>query len=344
MKTQTLFATALLLAAAGCGPRKPVLHLYTWADYVDPELVASFEAAHGCRVSIDTFDSNEAMYAKLKAGGAAYDLVLPSSYQVALLRAQNMIQPFDAAQVPNVRQNSDPAYLRFASDPAMRHAIPYAMTFTGLAYRSDKVGELTPSWGVFTNAAFRGKSTLLADMRETIGAALRVCGASMNSTDPAELARARDVVIGWKQNIAKFENEQYKTGLASGEFVLAHGYNCDVLQVQEDCPEIAFVLPEEGFSFTFDEFVIPTGATNPGLAHAFVNFLYGAETAAANMAYICSMMPVKAAYPLLDEEFRNSPTVFISPEALEARGEMLLDVGDALPLYTRTWDEIKAAR
>jgi len=344
MNTRMLLASTLLLAAAGCGPRKPVLHVYTWADYVDPGRVAAFEAAHGCRVSIDTFDSNEAMYAKLKAGGAAYDLVLPSSYQVALMRAQNMIQPFDEAQLPHVRQNIDPDYLRFASDPGMRHAIPYAMTFTGLAYRRDKVGELPPTWGVFTNAAFRGKSTLLADMRETIGAALRVCGASMNSTNPAELARARDVVIGWKRNIAKFENEQYKTGLASGEFVLAHGYNCDVLQVQEDCPEIAFVLPEEGFSFTFDEFAIPVDAPNPGLAHAFVDFLYDAGNAAANMAYICSMMPVKTAYPLLDEEFRASPTIFISPGALDAGGEMLRDVGDALPLYTRTWDEIKAAK
>ncbi|NLL84643.1 MAG: spermidine/putrescine ABC transporter substrate-binding protein [Lentisphaerae bacterium] len=344
MKLVKLLSLAILIIAAGCGPRKPVLHIYTWADYVDPDLVAAFEAANSCRVSIDTFDSNEAMYAKLKAGGAEYDLVLPSSYQIALLRSQQMIQPFDQSLLPNVNQNVDSDYIRFASDPTLEYAIPYAMTFTGIAYRTDKLDPIDASWSVFTNSALRGKCTLLADMRETIGAALKANGYDINSTDPAEIETAAATVIEWKRNIAKFENEQYKTGLASGEFILTHGYNCDVLQVQEDCPDIDFVLPQEGFSFTFDEFVIPVAAPNPLLAHAFIDFMYQANSAAANIAYICSLMPVKTAYPLLDEELRNSPVIFISPAELDTHGQVIQEVGEALPLYTRAWDKIKATK
>jgi spermidine/putrescine transport system substrate-binding protein len=55
-----------LAAAAGCGGRRPALHVYTWADYIKPELVSRFEREHDCRVVIDTFDSNEAMFAKLQ--------------------------------------------------------------------------------------------------------------------------------------------------------------------------------------------------------------------------------------------------------------------------------------
>lgn len=338
-----LLLLAALALAAGCGKSKPVLHLYTWADYMDPAVIADFEAQHGCRVRLDTFDSNEAMYAKIKAGGAGYDILFPSSYQVAMMREQKMLQPLDLKRLPTVVAGIDRDYLPFASDPDLAYSVPYAMTYTGIAFRRDKVGALEPTWAVYDDARFRGQCTLLNDMRETIGAALKFRGFSLNSTNAAELAAARDVVIGWKRNIAKFENEQYKTGIASGEFLLVHGYNCDVLQIKEDCPETDFLLPREGFSFTFDEMVIPADARQPDLAHAFIDFLYRTENGARNIAYICTLMPVQGAYDQIDPQLRNSPAVFIPPEELRRGGEMIRNVGDALPLYTRIWDEIKAA-
>jgi spermidine/putrescine transport system substrate-binding protein len=346
MNPRTALASTLgivVLALTGCGPRKPVLHIYTWADYIDPDVVSAFEKQAGCRVQIDTFDSNEAMYAKLQAGGAGYDVVFPSSYQVSMMRAQGMLQALDPAQLPAVAANIDRDYLRFASDPGLAYSIPYAMTYTGIAYRKDKLGALDASWGVYTNAALAGKCTLLNDMRETIGAGLKYLGHSLNTTNAAELAQARDVVIGWKRVIAKFENEQYKTGIASGEFLLVQGYNCDVLQIQEDSPETDFMLPREGFSFTFDEMVVPTRARQTALAHAFINFMYAPASGARNIAFTCTFLPVKPAYALLDPNLLASPAIFIAPDELEKRGEAIRDVGAALPLYTRTWDEIKAA-
>src|SRR5690242_11381308 len=58
------------------------LTIFTWADYLSPEAKAGFEKAHGCKVVIDTFDSNEAMLAKLEAGATGYDVLFPSSYTV----------------------------------------------------------------------------------------------------------------------------------------------------------------------------------------------------------------------------------------------------------------------
>ncbi len=329
------------LALAGCGPRRPTLHIYTWADYIKPELLEAFERENRCRVVIDTFDSNEAMYAKIKAGATGYDLLMPSSYMVKLLRDQNLIQPLRREWLNNLA-HVDPDYLKKAMDPAMEYSVPYMITNTGIAWLSDRIENVEPSWAVFGRADLKGRMTMLNDMRETLGAALKFLGHSLNTRDERELAAARDVVIGWKRNLAKFENEQYKTGLASGEFLLVHGYSGDILQAREENDRIVFAVPREGTSISCDDLVIPATARQVELAHRFIDFLLRPEVAAENSDFIGYLAPNKDAYPLMSEKLRNDPAVFLPPEIAE-RSEIIGDVGDALSLYTRMWDEIKAA-
>ena len=342
MKKHILSVLALgAVLLAGCGDQKPALHFYTWADYIKPELVTRFEQEHGCRVIMDTFDSNEAMYAKLKAGATGYDLLNPSSYMVKLLQDQGLLQDLDHSLLPNLA-NIDPDYLRIAMDPQMKHSVPYMLTNTGLGYLASRVPDFEPTWAVFDRADLKGRMTMLNDMRETLGAALKFLGYSLNSTNESELAAARDVVIRWKKNLAKFENEQYKTGLASGEFTLVHGYNGDILQVMEANEDIAFAVPKEGTSISCDDLVIPAKAQQVELAHAFINFLHEPEVAAENTEFIGYLCPNAAAYPLMSDEIREDPSIFLDPE-IKAKSEVIGDIGDALALYTRMWDQVKAA-
>lgn len=333
--------TLLAAAAGGCGKATKTLHIFTWADYVKPELVSAFEKQHKCRVVIDTFDSNEAMYAKLKAGATGYDLIFPSSYMVKVMHEQGMLRQIDAAQIPNLA-NIDPAYLKKAIDSAMDHSVPYMLTNTGIGYLKSRVPNFQASWTMFDRADLAGRITMLNDMRETLGAALKVLGYSINTTDEAQINAARDVVIRWKKNLARFENEQYKTGLASGEFVVVQGYSGDIMQVMEENEDIDFVVPQEGTSISCDDMVIPRDAANAELAHAFINYMLDAEVAAENIDFIGYVAPNTKAYPLISEELRNNPAIFLPPE-VQARCEIIDDVGEALPLYTRAWDQIKAA-
>jgi spermidine/putrescine transport system substrate-binding protein len=330
-----------LLAAAACRQQPKTLHLYTWADYIKPELVARFEQEQGCTIVIDTFDSNEAMYAKLKAGAGGYDVITPSSYMVQVMHRQGMLLPLDHARLPNLA-NVDPEVLKIAIDPKMDHSAPYMMTITGIAYLGSKVADVRPSWAMFDRPELKGRATMLADMRETIGAALKFLGHSINSTDPAELAAARDVVIRWKRNLAKFENEQYKTGLASGEFLLVHAYSGDILQVQEENEDIVFAVPEEGTSIACDDLVIPKDSRQADLAHRYINFLHDPKVAAENTEFISYLCPNKASYPLLSEETRANPALFV-PAEVQAKSEVITDLGNDNAAYARVWDEIKAA-
>jgi spermidine/putrescine transport system substrate-binding protein len=333
---------ALLIAPTGCGRSRPVLSVYTWSDYIKPELIRRFEREHGCRIVVDTFESNEAMYAKLKAGAAGYDLLTPSSYMVSLMDGQGLLRRLDRSLLPNLI-HVDPDYLEIAADRTMDHSVPYMITNTGIAYLAGRVENVVPSWRMFGRADLRGRMTMFNDMRETIGAALKCLGHSINTTSEAELAEAETLLLEWKKNLAKFENEQYKIGLASGEFLLVHAWNGDVFQVQKENPDVRFFVPEEGTIISCDDLVIPADAREVALAHAFINFLHDPAVAAENTGFIFYLCPNKDSYPLLPAEIRDNPGIFLKPE-LRARSEMIADIGAANALYVKVWDRLKSAR
>lgn len=331
----------LLGLLAGCGPKKPVLHIYTWSDYVKPGLVKEFAAAHGCRVVIDTYDSNEAMYAKLKAGARGYDLLFPSSYMVKIMQDQGMLQPLRHELLPNLN-NLDPDYLAMAVDKELAYSVPYTTTITCLGYLGSRVEDVEASWAMLDRADLKGRMTMLNDYRETIGAALKFLGYSLNTLDDGELAEAKEVILRWKRNIAKFENEQYKTGLASGEFLLTHGYSGDLMLVQEENEDIEIVVPGEGSVLSFDDMVIPATAQQVELAHQFINFILDPRVAAEMTEFIYYLCPNRPSYELLDEEIRTDPILFPPPEVI-AKLEMIHDLGEGNQKYTRLWDEIKGS-
>ena len=327
------------------------LHIYTWSDYLAPELIMGFEKALGVRVVVDTFDSNEAMYAKLKAGGTGYDLMTPSAYQIPQMAREGMIDKIDHSKCPNVKKNFDPSFMSQIADPELAYGVPYAVTYTGFMYDKSKVpeGADIESWKILENPAMKGRVTLLDDFREVIGGGLMALGYSINSTDPAEIDAAVSEVLKWRRNARKFDAESYKTEVAGGSIWIGHGYSTDAVQVivgdeeegMEPRDDIGFALPKEGFTISFDELVVAKDAKRKDLAYAFINFIYEGEAAKANMEYLCGPNPVKPGIELLDEETRS--IVLIDPETLK-HGQVLKSIDDpkVMELYNKAWDRIKA--
>ena len=356
--SEGLDLTAQALAAAEASGYRPPdggtveLHIYTWCDYIAPDVIASFEQALKCKVVVDTFDSNEAMYAKLKAGGTGYDLITPSSYQVATMAREGMIDAIDHAKCPNVKKNFDTDYANQIIDPTFKYNVPYAVTYTGFAYDKKRIpeGADVNSWRILANPALKGRVSLLDDIREVIGAGLMVNGYSVNSTDAKEIEAAVKTVLAWRANIRKFDGESYKTEVPGGSTWLGHGYSTDVTQVivgdeEAGSPardDIGFALPKEGFSIAFDEFVVAKSAPQKALAYAFINYIYDGDVAAANMDYICGPNPVKPGIEKLDDDYRKLIT--LTPEQLK-QGQVLLNLDDkpeVMALYNKAWDRIKA--
>ena len=333
-----------LCMVAGCGTPKPVLHICTWSDYIDEGVVRQFEKQNDCRVEIKTFDSNEEMVEILAAGDSGFDIVTPSSYVIPTLEKDQLIQPLDHAKIPNVRKFFDRSFASAILDPSFTYNAPYMVTYTGLLYRKDKLPKdmTVNTWSVFDNPALDGRASLLDDMRETIGAALKSLDYSLNTEKKEELDKAVEVVRKWRKNAPKLDNAQYKESVASGDWLIGHGYSSDAAQIMRENPNIGFALPKEGFTIAFDEMVIPADAPQPDLAHKFINFVYTPRIAKANIEGVCAPMPVKGVIKLLEPRLRR--LVEVDADTFK-RGEVLQSIDDkpaVRDMYQEAWERIKA--
>lgn len=340
MKGLCLSILMFCLMIAGCDSNEKELHIYSWGDYINPEVIREFEKKYDCKVVVDTYDSNESMYAKLKAGASGYDIIFPSNYFLGLLEKQEMLQPINLDQVPNLK-NLDTVLIKLINAEATNSSVPYMITFTGIGYRQDRIPEMVDSWNAFGQAKWRGRMTMLNDFRETLGAGLKYLGYSVNSVEEKEIEAAADQVIRWKKNLAKFESEQYKNGIATAEFLVVHGYCGDILQVMQEDSGVNFIYPKEGALIACDYLAIPSKASQPELAHQFINYLYDPEIAARNMQWTLFLCPNKGAYAYLNPTLRDNPVLFPSEETLR-QAELIQDIGEDVVKYYHAWDRVKS--
>jgi spermidine/putrescine transport system substrate-binding protein len=226
------------------------------------------------------------------------------------------------------------------SPEVFARTVPFFLSQTGLGYRRDRLPDFVPSWTIYSNSALKGRMTLLNDMRDVMGAALITLGYSPNTRNPDEIQNAASLILEWKKNIAKFENEQYKNGIATAEFLVVQGFRGELLQVAEENNSVGFALPIEGSLLSYDLMAIPQGARQVELALAFINTLYLPEHAAKNMEKIFERMPNTGAYELLPPALRENPTLFPTEEEM-ARAFLIEDLGEDILLYRKAWEMIK---
>ncbi|MBF0235058.1 MAG: spermidine/putrescine ABC transporter substrate-binding protein [Desulfamplus sp.] len=345
-KTKTLLITSILILTSlfsGCAPEKKELYIYNWSDYINESLVKRFEDENNCKIILDYFDSNETMYAKLKAGAAGYDIVFPSGYMVNVMEKEGLLLKLDHTKIPNLK-NLDEKYTPFSLDENQEVSVPYMISNTGIGYLKSKAGDnFEPSWNIFANSKHRGRMTMLNDMREAIGAALKYLGYSINTTNIMELESAKRVLIGWKHNLAKFEADQYKNGLVSQEFYFSQGYSGDIYQVMSENKDIGYAIPKEGTTLASDNMVILKTAKHTELAYKFINFMLDGKVAAENIEYIYYLAPNKEAYQYLSDEIKGNPAILMPDEILK-KCEAMSDLGEKNELYSKIWDEVKAAK
>jgi len=343
---KVLLVTALLILitlSSGCSSKRDELYIYNWSDYINDALVKRFEDENNCKIILDFFDSNETMYAKLKAGAAGYDIVFPSGYMVSVMAKEGLLLQLDHNKLPNLK-NLDEKYLPFSLDENQKFSVPYMITNTGIGYLQSKAGDnFEPSWNIFANSAYQGRMTMLNDMREAIGAALKYLGYSINTTEPTELEAAKKVLIGWKKNLAKFEADQYKNGLVSQEFYFSQGYNGDVYQVMAENSDIGYAIPKEGTTLASDNMAILKDAKNRELAYKFINFMLEGKVAAENIEYVYYLAPNKEAYQYLSDDIKRNAAILMPDEILK-KCEVMVDLGEKNILYSKIWDEVKAAK
>jgi len=309
------------------------LALYNWAEYIDPDLLAAFEEQYGVSVTQDTYDSNEAMQPIISAGNSGYDVIVPSDYMVSILIQNGDLMPLNKDAIPNYANLADEFASGLPYDPDGTYAAPYQWGTTGLGVDKAVTGEDFPrSWAmvfdpdVAEQYGASGSITLLNDPRETMGAALKYLGYSLNSTSLDELAEATELVAN--APVQAFDSDQYDELLAQGQSVVGHGYSGNFFvqfDAADDPSQYEYFVPDEGGTRWVDNMAIVVDAPHPCTAHAFINFLLDAENGAAltNWNYYAS--PNGAAEAFIEAEILEDPAIY--PTDL-SKLEFISDTGD----------------
>jgi spermidine/putrescine transport system substrate-binding protein len=328
-----MLVTALFF---GCGPQKETLNLYNWSYYIPYEVIQTFEKEFNVRVNLDSYDSNEMMYAKISAGNAGYDIVVPSSDYASLMITQNMLQPINLELLPNFEGIDARVIEQMQSyDPGNRYTVPYFEGATGVHVNSQYVHNFEESWHIFDRTDLKNRMTLMNDPRETLGAALKTLGYSVNSRNQAQIKAAKEQVLQWKKNILKFDAESFGKDFASQNIYVAHGYAEVVLKELENRDNHHFFIPNEGTVMYLDNLVILKSSTKSELAHQFINFLLRPEVHAkiADAYYYPTLITAA-------ELLRTTKAPYSLQDALDKGSELRLDVGEALSYYNTAWNEI----
>ena len=318
---------------------RPVLHYFTWSDYVGPEIIQEFERREQVKVVIDTFSSNEELLAKLQSGATGYDVAVPSDFMVAIMIQQGLLSELDQAALPNTMQ-LEPHLQTLPFDPERRYSVPYLWGTVGIGYDSAAISTPPDSWSILWDARYKGRISMLNDQREVFGAVLRSMGQSMNSTDPQVIESAKEHLLRQKPLVKTYTSDHYDQLLASGEVVLAHGWGGPVARAMADRPSIRYVVPKEGATIWADCLVVLRTAPQKQLAMRFINYLMEPAVAARTSERLRFASTSRLARELVDVSTRENPAIYPPLEQL-ARLEWMRDVGKGIRLYDRAWTELK---
>jgi spermidine/putrescine transport system substrate-binding protein len=327
-------------AKKDAGPK--TLYIFNWTYYTPDAVIEKFEKENGCKVVYDSFDSNETMFAKLKAGGSNYDIVFPSADYVSIMVKEGMLAPIDKSKLKNWK-NVDPSVVARAKDydPDCKFSVPYYMGAAGVAVNKAKVKGYEKSWSIFSRKDLKDKMTMLDDMREVMGDALAFQGKSVNTADDGEIKAAEKLVNeGWKPNLLKFDAEAFAKLFANGETWVAQGYAESIFQEYDAAKrgDVDFFIPKEGGPLYIDSMVILKGSKSQDLAMKFIDFIHRPEI----YAEFCDAFGFPATANVPARELKKGDMWYKAEEL--AGCELKLDVGENLTKYDAAWQEIKVGK
>jgi len=361
---QFSFPVLAMLLTVTCGSARAeeqVLNIYNWSDYIDPTVLDDFSKETGIKVRYDTFDSNDTLEAKLLAGKSGYDVVVPTGYFLARQIAAGIFRPLDKSKLPNLA-NVWPEIAKDLAvyDPGNLYAVNYMWGTTGIGYNvkaaRQALGDAAiDSWddifGPDKIAKFKDCGVYLLDSSDDVmSAALHYLHLDPNSSNPADLEQATELLAKIRPFVRKFHSSEYLNALATGEICLVVGFSGDIKQAQRRAAEakgavaVGYSIPKEGAQLWFDNFAIPKDAPDPAEAHALIDYLLKPEVAAKNTNFISYANGNLASQKLLDPKILNDKNIY--PDDVTLAKLFVITARDPATqrVINRLWTRVKTGR
>ena len=306
------------------------VNVFNWIEYIPEKYVANFTEEVGPKVNYDTFETDEALNAKLIAGNSGYDVVVPGSSYAEIQIKQGKYLKLDKSKLPNYK-NLDPALMAQIAkiDPNNEHLIPWAWGFTGVGINEAKVKKALGDMPLPENPfdlVFKPEYTsklkscgifMLDSPSEILPAALQYLGKDASSNNSADYQAALDMLKKVRGDVRKFGDSSVVNEIADGSLCVFLGWSGDINMAAERSgnPDIKVLLGHGGIIF-FDSMAIPADAKNIDQAYAWINYTMDPKNAATITNELGYATPNKVAVDqgLVEKKFADNKTIFLTAD------------------------------
>lgn len=327
------------------------LNVYNWGEYIPDgseagsiDLNKEFEKLTGIKVNYSTYATNEELYAKLKGGGATYDIIIPSDYMISRMIKEDMLEPIDMENIPNF-ENIMPEFRDNEYDPGFEYSVPYLWGTVGIIYDKTAVDETDIDWDILWNDKYAGDILMFDNPRDAFAIAETMLGFSLNTEDSGELQAAAEKLKEQKGVVQAYVMDEVFDKMGAGEAVLAPYYAGDAVTLMRDYDHLGFVIPQSGTNLFFDAVCIPKGCQNKLAAEMYINFLCEGSVAYAVTDFVGYSTPNSLAYDMLDEEVKNDGISYPDDEFIAEKTTVFRNLSDEANLEMQTlWTEMKSSK
>ncbi|MDH3388936.1 MAG: extracellular solute-binding protein [Gammaproteobacteria bacterium] len=306
----TTIAAAAALLTLGSARAEGELFIYNWTEYTPPELIAKFEKETGIKVSVDTYDSNETLLAKLQAGATGYDLVVPSQNFVPIMIKEGLIQKVGVHSLPNFKNMKDK--WKFPEwDPQQEYTAPWQWGTTSFSFNTKLYNGKGGSLKEFFEPSedIRGRLSVFQTPDEVVSLANIYLGLPFCSEDATQMKKIQDLLVKQKEYVVAYNSETMSDLLASGEAIMTNHWSGFSRLGRLTGAPIAYAYPKEGVVGWFDSLVVPSSAKNVENAKKFMNFMMDPVNMAMlteNQGYGDAVKGTEAYY---SDELKSSPEI-----------------------------------
>ena len=344
-----ILVSCLAFGVAGCGggdKKEEVVYVYSWGDYLNPEVLNLFEEETGIHVILDEFDTNESMYPRVAEGAVHYDVLCPSDYMIQKLVSNDLIQPLDFNKLPDAKKNIGEEFFKQCEsfDPGNKYSVPYCWGTVGIIYDKTKVTDPVDSWNILWNEKYAGQILMQDSARDAMMIPLKLMGKSLNETDKDVLAKAQEMLKKQKPLVQAYVVDEVKDKLINSEAAMGVVFSGEAPIILKENPNMDFVIPKEGTNFWIDGWVVTKDAQNVDNAHKFIDFMCRPDASAENFRHLGYSTPNTAVKEQVEEELGENVDIAFPPEEIYEGQESYRYLGEELDkIYTKIWLQVKVS-
>lgn len=318
-----------------------IVNVYNWGDFMPAGILEQFEQETGIHVNYSEFDSNDTLYAKLKAThNGGYDVIVPSSYFIYRMREQGMLAPLDKTKLPNLK-HLDPHFLHLKHDPNSQYSLPFLWGTTGYVV-NDKYHDVKTfkGWRNFWQPELKNQLLILDEARDVFSVVMIMLGFDANDTNPEHIKQAYLTLKELLPNIKLFNSIAIPNITIDEDATISMIWSGEAYFVTQENPHLHYIYAEEGFLISIDCIAIPANAPHMDNAHKFINFVLRPDIAKKLSLGTGYITPNKTARSQMPAQVQQNPIINPGQDILK-RGKLQYNIGSAAELYAKYWEQLK---